>query len=58
MASGLAPWLALELPDDPAEITTKMLTSWKKKKKLTRLAASGCNVLYEELGLRHRMKFY
>jgi hypothetical protein len=58
MASGLTPWLALELPDDPDEITPEMLADWKKKQKLARLAATGCNILYEELGLRRRMNFY
>jgi hypothetical protein len=58
MASGLTPWLALELPDDADEITTEMLVDWKKKQKLARLAATGCNVLYKELGLRRRMNFY
>jgi hypothetical protein len=57
MASGLTPWLALELPDDPSKISAEMLTEWKKKQKLARLAATGCNVLYEEIGLRRRMNF-
>ncbi len=58
MASGLTPWLALELPDDPDEITMEMLADWKKKQKLACLAATGFNVLYKELCLRHRMNFY
>ncbi len=58
MASGLTPWLALELPNNPDEITVEMLDAWKKKQQLARLAATGCNVLYEELGLRRRMNFY
>ncbi len=58
MASGLTPWLALEIPDDPADITPEMLEAWKKKQKLARLAAMGCNVIFEEIGLRHRMNFY
>jgi hypothetical protein len=58
MASGLTPWLACEIPDDPADITPELLASWKKKQQLARLAASGCNVLFEEAGLRRRMNFY
>jgi hypothetical protein len=58
MASGLTPWLACELPSDPADITPEMLAMWKKKQQLARLAASGCNVLFEEVGLRRRMNFY
>ncbi len=58
MASGLTPWLALELPDDPKKITPKMLAKWKKQQELARLAATGCNVLFEELGLKRRMNFY
>jgi hypothetical protein len=58
MASGLTPWLALELPDDPSSITPEMLAKWKKQQELARLAAMGCNVLYEELGLKRHMNFY
>jgi hypothetical protein len=58
MASGLTPWLALELPTDPKEITAEMLEEWSKKQKLARIAAAGCNILYEEIGLRRRMNFY
>jgi hypothetical protein len=58
MASGLTPWLALELPDDVSKITNEQLAEWKKKQDLAKLAAQGCNVLYEELGLRRRMNFY
>ncbi len=58
MASGLTPWLATEIPDDPSLITPEMLAEWKKKQKLATIAAAGCNVLYEELGLRRRMNFY
>jgi hypothetical protein len=58
MGSGLTPWLALELPSDPREITPEMLAEWTKKQELARLAATGCNVLYEELGMRRRMNFY
>jgi hypothetical protein len=57
-ASGLTPWLTLELPEDPAEITQEMLDQWRKKQKLARLAATGCNVIFEEVGLRRRMNFY
>jgi hypothetical protein len=31
MASGLTPWLALELPEDPSKITPEMLAEWSKK---------------------------
>lgn len=58
MASGMTPWLALELPDDASEITNDMLQEWKKKQTLAAVAAQGCNVLYEEMGLRRRMNFY
>jgi hypothetical protein len=58
MASGLTPWLALELPEDASQITNEQLAAWKKKQELARLAAQGCNILYEELGLRRRMNFY
>ncbi len=58
MASGLTPWLALDLPDDVSKISNEQLAEWKKKQALARLAAQGCNVLYEELGLRRRMNFY
>ncbi len=58
MAAGLTPWLALELPSDPSSITPEMLEKWKKQQELARLAATGCNVLYEELGLKRRMNFY
>jgi hypothetical protein len=58
MASGLTPWLAFELPEDPTEITAEMLDEWRKKQKLARLAAAGCNILFEEIGLRRRMNFY
>jgi hypothetical protein len=58
MAAGLTPWLALELPDDPEKITPEMLAKWKKQQELARLAASGCNILFEELGLKRRMNFY
>ncbi len=58
MASGLTPWLALELPSDPSKITAEMLEKWKKQQQLARLAATGCNILYEELGLKRRMNFY
>jgi hypothetical protein len=58
MASGLTPWLALELPDDVSQITNDDLAEWKKKQMLAKLAAQGCNVLFEELGLRRRMNFY
>jgi hypothetical protein len=58
MASGLTPWLAVELPDDISQITAEQLNDWKKKQELAKLAAQGCNVLYEELGLRRRMNFY
>jgi hypothetical protein len=58
MASGLTPWLAVKLPDDPSEITPELLAEWKKKQELAGIAATGCNILYEELGLRRRMNFY
>jgi hypothetical protein len=58
MAAGLTPWLALEIPESPEQITPEMLEDWKKKQKLARLAAPGCNVLFEEIGLRRRMNFY
>ncbi len=58
MASGLTPWLALELPEEASQITDEQLAEWKKKQTLAKLAAQGCNVLYEELGLRRRMNFY
>ncbi len=58
MAAGLTPWLACELPDDPSQISAEMLTEWKKKQRLAGLAAKGCNVLFEEIGLRRRMNFY
>jgi hypothetical protein len=58
MASGLTPWLALELPEDVSQITNEQLAEWKKKQALAKIAAQGCNVLYEELGLRRRMNFY
>jgi hypothetical protein len=58
VASGLTPWLALELPDDLSQITNEQLQEWKKKQALARIAAQSCNVLYEELGLRRRMNFY
>jgi hypothetical protein len=45
MASGLTPWLALELPDDVSEITNEDLAEWKKKQTLAKIAAQGCNVL-------------
>jgi hypothetical protein len=58
MASGMTPWLALELPDDVSQITNEQLADWKKKQSLARIAAQGCNVLYEELGLPRRMNFF
>jgi hypothetical protein len=58
MASGLTPWLALDLPDDVSQITNEDLAEWKKKQTLAKLAAQGCNVLFEEIGLRRRMNFY
>jgi hypothetical protein len=58
MASSLTPWLTLELPDDVSQITNEQLAEWKKKQTLAKIAAQGCNVLYEELGLRRRMNFY
>ncbi len=58
MASGLTPWLALELPDDVSDITPEMLQEWKKKQMLAGVAAQGCNILYEEIGMRRRMNFY
>jgi hypothetical protein len=58
MASGLTPWLALELPEDPTKITAEMLSEWRKKQQLARLAATGCNIIFEEVGLRRRMNFY
>jgi hypothetical protein len=58
MVSGLTSWLALELPDDPKKITPEMLAKWKKQQELARLADTGCNVLYEELGSKRRMNFY
>jgi hypothetical protein len=58
MASGLTPWLAVELPEDVSQITNEQLQEWRKKQELAKLAAQGCNILYEELGLRRRMNFY
>ncbi len=58
MASGLTPCFALDLPDDVSEITNEQLAEWKKKQTLAKIAAQGCSVLYEELGLRRRMNFY
>jgi hypothetical protein len=58
MASGLTPWLACELPTDPADITPEMLAEWSKKQKLACIADTGCNVLFEEIGFRRRMNFY
>jgi hypothetical protein len=58
MASGLTPFLALEIPDDVSEITPEMLQDWKKKQALAGIAAQGCNILFEEMGMRRRMNFY
>ncbi len=58
MASGLTPWLALELSDDVSQSTNEQLTEWKKKQMLAKIAAQGCNVLFEEIGLRRCMNFY
>jgi hypothetical protein len=58
MALGLTPWLALKLPDDVSQITNEQLAEWKKKQTLAKLAAQGCNVLFEEIGLRRCMNFY
>ncbi len=41
-----------------SQITNEQLADWKKKQELAKLAAQGCNLLYEELGLRRRMNFY
>jgi hypothetical protein len=49
MASGLMPWLALDLPDDVSQISNEQLAEWKKKQSLAKIAAQGCNVLYQEL---------
>jgi hypothetical protein len=34
MASGLTPWLAVELPADTNDITPEMLAEWQKKQEL------------------------
>jgi hypothetical protein len=58
MAAGLTPWLATELPDDASEVTNEMLAEWKKQQMLAGIAAQGCNILFEEMGMRRRMNFY
>jgi hypothetical protein len=58
MASGLTPLLATEFPEDASEVTNEMLQDWKKKQMLAGVAAQGCNVLFEEMGMRRRMNFY
>ncbi len=46
MASGLTPWLAVDLPNDVSELTNEHLEQLKQQA-LARIAAQGCNVLYE-----------
>jgi hypothetical protein len=58
MAAGLTPFLAAELPDDVADFTNEMLAELKKKQMLAGIAAQGCNILFEEMGMRRRMNFY
>jgi hypothetical protein len=58
ITAGMTPWLAEQLPDDVSEVTNEMLQEWKKKQILAGIAAQGCNILFEEMGLRRRMNFY
>ncbi len=58
MASGLTPFLGIDFPKDASEITNEMLQEWKNKQALTGIAAQGCNILYEEMGVRRQMNFY
>jgi hypothetical protein len=58
MASGLTPFLATEFPEDASEVTNEMLQEWEKQQLLAGIAAQGCNILFQEMGLRRRMNFF